>query len=87
MKATKKKKKQNKKESDNEIIFHGSFQNNIQNTFEKRQKFQLQIIVTINEKKKKKIKCILAKNLVFKKFLLSKNFEIILKIAVGLKLI
>ena len=52
MKATKKKKKQNKKESDNEIIFHGSFQNNIQNTFEKRQKFQLQIIVTINEKKK-----------------------------------
>lgn len=86
MKATKKKKKQNKKESDNEIIFHGSFQNNIQNTFEKRQKFQLQIIVTINEKKKK-IKCILAKNLVFKKFLLSKNFEIILKIAVGLKLI
>lgn len=86
MKATKKKKKQNKKESDNEIIFHGSFQSNIQNTFEKRQKFQLQIIVTINEKKKK-IKCILAKNLVFKKFLLSKNFEIILKIAVGLKLI
>lgn len=55
MKATKKKKKQNKKESDNEIIFHGSFQNNIQNTFEKRQKFQLQIIVTINEKKKKKL--------------------------------
>ena len=86
MKATKKKKKQNKKESDNEIIFHGSFQSNIQNTFEKRQKFQLQIIVTINEKKKK-IKCILAKNLVFKKFLLSKKFEIILKIAVGLKLI
>lgn len=86
MKATKKKNKQNKKESDNEIIFHGSFQSNIQNTFEKRQKFQLQIIVTINEKKKK-IKCILAKNLVFKKFLLSKNFEIILKIAVGLKLI
>lgn len=86
MKATKKKNKQNKKESDNEIIFHSSFQNNIQNTFEKRQKFQLQIIVTINEKKKK-IKCILAKNLVFKKFLLSKNFEIILKIAVGLKLI
>ena len=86
MKATKKKKKQNKKESDNEIIFHGSFQSNIQNTFEKRQKFQLQIIVTINEKKIK-IKCILAKNLVFKKFLLSKNFEIILKIAVGLKLI
>ena len=86
MKATKKKNKQNKKESDNEIIFHGSFQSNIQNTFEKRQKFQLQIIVTINEKNKK-IKCILAKNLVFKKFLLSKNFEIILKIAVGLKLI
>ena len=86
MKATKKKNKQNKKESDNEIIFHGSFQSNIQNTFEKRQKFQLQIIVIINEKKKK-IKCILAKNLVFKKFLLSKNFEIILKIAVGLKLI
>lgn len=86
MKATKKKNKQNKKVSDNEIIFHGSFQSNIQNTFEKRQKFQLQIIVTINEKKKK-IKCILAKNLVFKKFLLSKNFEIILKIAVGLKLI
>ena len=53
MKATKKKKKQNKKESDNEIIFHCSFQSNIQNTFEKRQKFQLQIIVTINEKKKK----------------------------------
>ena len=55
MKATKKKKKQNKKESDNEIIFHGSFQSNMQNTFEKRQKFQLQIIVTINEKKKKKL--------------------------------
>ena len=53
MKATKKKEKQNKKESDNEIIFHGSFQSNIQNTFEKRQKFQLQIIVTINEKRKK----------------------------------
>ena len=65
--------KQNRKQSDNEIKFHGSFENNIWNTFEKRLKFQLQIIVIIKIKSLKNIieeKCffeyILAKHLVLK---------------------